>query len=871
MERWLYRVRLQLRSLFRTDAVDRELDDELQDHVDRLTEAHVARGMPRTEARRQALLALGGLEQRKEECRDTRRVRFIQDAAQDIRYAARTLRRMPGFAAAAIGTLTLGLGATIAIFTVVNGVLLRPLPFPQPDRLHYVTLAMPTPFMPQPAMADAHYLELRAADRSFEHLSLYSSRKFNLTNAGEPAVISAGVATAEFFDVLRVPPALGRTFLPDDGQKGREPVIVLGDRLWRNRFNSDPAIVGRNATLDSMSYQIVGVMPPGFEFPTGVDAWVPQVVQLTPGNSLMWPVIGRLKSDVTLAQARAEFDALASWLQPERSGWLVGIYPLKDLLVAGIRRPLQIFVVAVMFVLLIACANVANLLLARASGRHREIAMRAALGASRMRLVRQLLTESTVVSLIGAALGLLLARWLVPALLMLAPKGRIPRPEMIYFDGVVVAFAVSAAGITALVFGLPPALRATRLRGSPSLMSDVRAMPSGSERLRGALVVCEIALALVLLTGAGLMLKSVLRLSAVESGYDADRVVTLNLDLPGSIYSSVERAQAFHTEMLARLATLPEVDAVGAINWRPLGDMIISGDFSADGIVPTRSINVDKPAVSPGYFRAMGIRVRRGREFEPSDMTVNAPVAVVSRSVAQLLDPAEDVLGKRVRVWGPKDWLSIVGVVDDVKQFGPTQPAHPAIYTTYLQPRHAFFLTHMTFVVRAKSDPLALVPAIRTVLRTVDQNQPAASIALMSDVMSATTAGPTFQSGLLGVFALLAVFLALIGTYGVLTYSVSQRTHEIGLRIALGADRRGVLWMVIRRTMLLGIAGVLIGIGGAWLTTRLLATLLFETTPTDPAIFTVVAVLLFTAAVVAGVVPARRATRVDPLVALRHE
>ena len=871
VERWFYRMSLHLRALFRGKAVDGELDEELQDYVDRSTQQYTARGLSPADARRQALLALGGVEQRKEECRDTHGVRLTQDLVQDIRYAFRTLRRTPAFAAAAIGTLTLGLGATIAVFTVLHGVLLRPLPFPQPDRLHYLTLAMPGPFLPQPAMVDAHYVEFRSADRSFEHLAAYSIRKFNLTNAGEPAVIAAGTATTEFFEVLGVKPALGRTFLPDDGQKGREPIVVLGDRLWRNRFGSDPAIVGKDAMLDGIRYLIVGVMPAGFDFPVGADVWVPHVMQLSRRNSLLWPVAGRLKPDVTLAQARGEFEAIASRLQPDRTGWLVGVYPLKDQLVGGVRRPLEIFAAAVMFVLLIACANVANLLLARASGRHREIAMRAALGASRMRLVRQLLTESTVISLIGATFGVLLAGWLIPALLALAPKGRIPRVDMIRIDGVVVAFATGIAIITALVFGLVPALRVTRRRGTVSLAEMGRATPARHDWLRGSLVVGEIALALVLLTGAGLMLKSFLRLRGVDTGFRTDRVMTLNLDLPGSVYSSVEKMQTFHGDMLARLEALPDVDAVGAINWRPLGDMTIKGDFSADGIVLAESINVDKPAVSPGYFRAMGIRVVRGREFEPADMSSNARVAVVSRSVARLLDSGEDVLGKRVRVWGPQDWLTIVGVVDDVRQFGPTQPAHPAIYTTYLQPRNTFFLSHMTFVVRAKSDPLALVPAIRTVLRTIDRNQPAASIALMSDVVNAATADPSFQARLLGVFAFLAVALALVGTYGVLTYSVSQRTHEFGLRMALGAGRARLLWMVVRRTLLLGIAGVLIGVGGAWLATRLLTTLLFETTPTDPATFIMVAVVILTAATVAGFVPARRATRVDPLVALRHE
>jgi putative ABC transport system permease protein len=528
-----------------------------------------------------------------------------------------------------------------------------------------------------------------------------------------------------------------------------------------------------------------------------------------------------------------------------------------------------------MFVLLIACANVANLLLARASAREREIAVRAALGAGRARLIRQLLTESTLLALAGGTLGILAARWGVPALLALAPRGRIPRLEMIVVDRSVLAFAIGVSLLTGIVFGLAPALRLTRRRFAGSLLPGGRMLQGGQERLRAALVVGEIALALTLLTGAGLMLKSFLRLRAVDPGFRPDHAVALTVNLPGSRYSTVQKVHAFHHDTLARLSSLPDVVVAGAVNWRPLGEQHMNGGFQVEGrpALPI-DFNVDKQAISPGYFGAMGITLVRGRDFSDSDDAAGPGVAIVSRSVARALSPSEDVVGQRVTLEDrptPADWLTIVGVVNDVKQLGPALPSHPAIYRPYPQIQRPSLLRHMNFVARTATDPVRILPSIRDVLRAVDKDQPAASIALMNDVMSSTTAEPGFHMRLLGTFAMLAVMLALLGTYGVLAYSVALRTHEIGLRMALGARTPDVLWMVIRRTLMLGAAGIVIGIAGALFATRILASLLFEITPTDPATFGAVALTILIAALAAGLIPARRATLVDPLVALRHE
>jgi putative ABC transport system permease protein len=686
--------------------------------------------------------------------------------------------------------------------------------------------------------------------------------------------------TVEFFDALAVKPAMGRTFLPDDGQEGREPVVVMSDRLWRARFGSDAAIVGKPVTLNAVRHTVVGVMPAGFDFPRNAAAWTPHVITLNPGNSMLFPVLGRLKPGVTVTQAHAAFDALIDALpdapsREERSSWAIGILPLKEILVGNVRRPLQIFAGAVLVVLLIACANVANLLLARASVREREIAVRAAIGAGRWRLVRQLLTESTLLSLAGAALGTLLARWAVPMLLALAPAGRIPRTEMIRIDAQVIAFAIAVAAATSVVFGLAPALRLTGRRFAGSLLPGGRSLIPLQEGFRTALVVGQIALALVLLTGAGLMAKSFLRLRAVDPGFNTDNVVRLSVELPDIKYSTPPQLHAFHQDMLARLSELPNVVAAGSVNWLPLGEMHLNGDFRIAGRADSLPFYVDKPAVSPGYFRAMGIRLLRGRDFNEHDTATSLNVVVVSRTVAKAIDPSEDVIGKQVRLWTssakPEVWQTVVGVVDDVKQTGPSGKSHPAIYQPYPQVSQRSFLSHMTYLVRTNSDPLAVVPALRHVLSAVDKDQPATAVGLLAESLDRATAEPGFYARLLGTFALLAIALALVGTYGVIAYAVAQRNHEIGVRMALGARGTSVLWLIVRRTLVLGGAGVIIGTGAAWLATRLLESVLFDIEPTDPATFGAVAIAVFIAALLAGLIPARRATRVDPLIALRHE
>jgi len=878
-ERLLHVLTMRVRAVFRSRALDDDLDEELRWHVDHLIQANIERGMSPGAARRAALVAMGGLQQRREECRESRRMRLVDECAQDVRYAIRSLSHARTFTLAAIATLTLGIGASVAVFAVVNGVLLRPLPFPQPDRLYLVAMSPPNRFGIPPALADHNYAALQRRDTPFTRLATFGTFDGGLVGAGDPVVVKAGSVTTEFFDVLGVPPVYGRTFNADDGKAGVEPTIVLSEALWREHYAGDLSVLGRDVTLNGVRRVVIGIMPAGFQFPAGVEAWTPQVVRLSAGNSLMFPVIGRLKPGVTSGQARAQFDSLRRDLpqQPpaDASAWTIGLIPLKELLVGNLRRPLTIFAGAVIFVLLVACANVAHLLLARGSHRRRELAVRVALGATRSRIVRQLLVESAILAWAGGAAGLLVAHWTVPALLALAPGGRIPRLEMIRIDAWVLAFAFGASLLTALTCGLIPALRATRARTPESLLPTAgRTFGAGQERLRRTLVIGEIAIALVLLAGAGLLLKSFLRLQAVETGFDTRHVVTLNLDLPEATYSEAPRLHVFHRDLLDRLKKVSDVTAVGLVNWRPLGTMHLNGDFSVEGKDGEAEFLVDKPTVSGGYFAAMGIRLLQGREFDSRDTATGAPVAIVSRSVARYLDSSDNVLGRRVSLRTParaEDWLTIVGVVDDVRQYGPSQASRPAIYKPFEQVAQRIFLSHVSYVLRTSSDPRGTIPALRSALRDTDRNQAASSIALMDDVMFLATAEPRFHTRLLGTFAVLALMLAAVGVYGVLAYAVAQRTHEIGVRMALGARATAVVWMVLRGTLWMGAAGVALGSAGAFAATRLLTPFLFETTPTDLATFAAVAGTMFATALAAGAIPARRATRIDPLVALRHE
>jgi putative ABC transport system permease protein len=867
-----------IRALIRHKAVEGELDEELRFHLERQVEKYVRRGLSREEAQQRARVEFGGVELAKEECRDARGVNFIETVPQDLRYGVRTLRKNPGFTAVAVLTLALGIGANTAVFTVVNGVLLRPMPFPEAERLVLVSLTpRGGPFEWQPGVSDRDYLAFVEQDQAFERVASFTSRATaNLTGAGDPVQIPVAYVTTDFFPTLRTNPAMGRGFLTEEDEPGRDNVVVLSHELWKERFGADLEISGKTVRLDGISHTVVGVMPAGFAFPE-VKLWMPLKIRIDEHNSFTRPVVGRLKPGVTSQQVQAELGAFAERrpLGPgeNKADRMPLIIPLKDLLVANIRPSLLVFAGAVAFVLLIACANVANLFLARAAGRGHEMALRSTLGAGRWRLVRQLLTESTLLSLAGGACGILIAFWGVPALLALAPAGKVPRIEMIRMDGWVLAYTFGISVITGIVFGSAPAFQATRRDARESLSQAGRSVTGGHERLRGALTVSEIALALVLLTGAGLLLKSFLRLQAVNPGFSPHSVLTITVDLPDSTYRTAAQMRAFHVRSLDELSRLPGVSASGAVNLLPLGGFLTMGTFQVEGSQRPPGFMVDKPCISPGYFKAMGMLLLSGREFTEADNETAPGVVVVSQSVARTLWPGQDPVGKRISMEDepkPEDWLTVVGVVGDVKQRGLAQSSDAAIYQPYLQIASPFFLSHMTFVVKTASSSESVAAGIRTVLRSVDKNQPI-SIASMDTLVAATTAESRFQTRLLAAFALVSLALTIGGIYGVLAYSVAQRTREIGVRMALGAQDADVLKMLLRKALVLTFAGIFLGGAGALALTRVLEKFLFEVKPSDLPTFAAVTVILALSALAACYVPARRAMKVDPIVALRYE
>jgi predicted permease len=864
-------------NLFQRDELSKNLDEELQYHLDARTRDNLKAGMTPEAARSDARKRFGNRTLAKERTHEMNIIGLLETIGQDVRYALRSLYKSPGFTAVAILALGLGIGATTAVFAIVNGVLLRPLPFPQAERLFLISY-MPEhgPFkFDAPVLLDRHYVVFERQQQTFEGVATFGQNSVTLTGAGDAIRVPAAMVTSSFFPVLRVNPAIGRTFLPQDS----DGVALLSDKLWRSRFGADPSILGKTISLDGIGHSVIGIMPPGFKFPYDAEVWFPLAVGISSHNAFFRPAIGRLRPSVSREQAQAELDALAKGLPIEaldrRSDMVAEILPLKDLLVGKIRKSLLIFLGAVAFVLLIACANVANLQLMRGTSRRQEIAVRTALGARRGRLIRQLLTESTLLSLGGAAAGMLLAIVGAPALLSLAPIGRVPRIEEIHIEGSVLAFALGLGTFTGILFGIVPALQATGRELLDFLGQSGRAITGRREGLRSVLVVSEIALALVLLTGAGLMLKSFLRMRAVNPGFRPDNILTMTVDLPDSVYQTTTAIQEFHTRTLEQLSNIPGVVATGAVNWLPLGTSLVRGDFHLEGGRPLpQNYNVDKPAVSSEYFRIMGIRLVSGRFFSSRD-NLNAPsVAIVSQSVARDLWPGEDPIGKRLTLEddpAPQDWLTIVGVVDDVRQKSLTDQPHRAIYQPYEQVRRPFFLSHMTFVVRTATDPQSVAAAMRGVLQEVDRSQPVQSIAPMADLISSSTAEPLFQARLISIFSMLALLLSAIGIYGVLAYSITERTREIGIRMAFGAEKSDITRMVLKRSLLLVTAGVVLGVAGAVAMTRVLARFLFEVKPTDPVTFVAVVLLLVVVALLAGLLPARRATRVDPLVALRWD
>jgi putative ABC transport system permease protein len=799
---------------------------------------------------------------------------------KDIRFGLRTLARNPGTTLAALLALALGIGANTAIFSVVSGVMLEPLPYPEPDELMFVLEKNPELGFPRFSVSPHNFEDWRRESRSFTGLVAIDNTRMNLTGGDQPESVQGVRVSADFFRVLGKEPVRGRGFRREEERLGSHRVAVISHGLWQRRFGSEPSAVGATLRLDGEPYTIVGIAPPGFDFPQERDLWVPLAFDMAQenrgGHYLL--VLGRLADRVSEEQAQAEMDGIAARIArayPDvQTGWGVEIVPLRELIVEDVRPALLILLVFVSFVLLIACANVANLLLARVASRERELAVRTALGAGRARLVRQMLTETMVLFLAGGALGLLLAFWGIRALLALDPDG-IPRAQEIGLDGRVLAFTLLVSLLTGLLFGLVPALSAAGRQLAESLKEGGRAMAGGvrGRLMRNLLVLGQVALTLVLLVGAGLLIQSFSRLQAVDPGFRPEGVLTARVALPPAEYAEPARQIAFHQHLLERLQGLPGVESAATIFPLPLGESNMVLAFTVEGRPappPNEVPNTNVRGVSPDYFRVLGIALRQGRVFTHQDVQGSLPVVVVNETMAKKIWPGESPLGKRITFGDPAqpgDWLTVVGVVADVRhQALNEEPGSEAYWPQYQQP-----FADASLVLRTSRDPASLADGVRQAVRSLDPNLPVDQIRTMEDRVAQSLAQSRFKMVLLTLFAGLALVLAAVGLYGVVSYSVAQRTHEIGIRMALGAERRNVLRLVVRQGMVVVLIGVAVGLAGAWYASRFLAGQVYGVSAKDPVTFLAVPLVLLAVALLANYLPARRATQVDPLVALRQE
>ncbi len=805
---------------------------------------------------------------------------------QDVRYGLRGLLNQRGLTVVAVLSLALGIGANTAIFSLVNAVLFKPLPLSDPERLALVWEEQPLVGAVRDSPAPGNYSDWKTQNQVFEDMAAFSWLSLNLTGDGEPEKLSAYGITANAFPLLGVGPALGRNFLPEEDRPGADKVAILSHGLWQRRYGGEAGILGRSVRLDGEQYTVVGVMPAGFQFlQSYIGLWVPAALspeELARRDMHYLTVVARLKPGATYEQAQTDISAITERIalsDPDESrGLKSSVVPLREQLTGNVRRPLFLLAAAVGFVLLIACANIANLLLARSTGRRKEIAVRTALGASRGRIVRQLLTESVLLAGAGGAAGLLLAAWsfeflkkLIPDSLMLSADLRI--------DATALGYALIISCLTGVVFGLAPAWQASRVELNEVLKQGGGrgGLGAGGGRLRGALVVLEVGLALVLLVGAGLMIQTVFHMREQYAFFQPERVLTVRTVLPERKYGELERRSAYYDEVLSRVQALPGVVSAGYTTSVPLQWKGGANGFTPEGPPPPPGVatNAIHRQVSANYLQTLGITLREGRYFEERDNRQSQPVMIVNETMARKYWPGESALGKRIKFNLPQGydpWRAIVGVVADVRQMGMDAPVKAEMYFPYRQiASHAFYKPRDLVVRAATGDPLALVPSVRGVVNAVDADQPLSNIATMDKLLADETGSRGLVMILLAAFAGLALLLAALGIYGVLAYFVTQHVPEIGVRLALGARPRDILALVLKKGMGLTLGGLALGLAAAYGLTRLVEGLLFGVTATDPLTFGAVALLLGGVALVACLVPARRATKVDPMVALRYE
>lgn len=896
MPEWKEEVKKRLSRLNLEPAHEAEIVEELAQHLEDVYQRTLRGGATEAEATNAALQELATDDLLQQEMRTSQtpfkeaavaggptKSNLIADLLHDLRYAARLQRKNPGFTIVAVIALALGIGANTAIFSVVNTVLLRPLPYRDPERLVMVWEDASKYGYPRDTPAAANFIDWRDQNQVFEGMAAIADSSFNLTGTGDPERLEGRRVSANLFQLLGVEPQVGRVFTAAEDQPGAQRVVLLSYALWQRRFGGDPNIVGQALTLNGESYVVVGVMPARFQFPTSDDqAWVPiaftQQEAENRGRHYL-QVLARLKPGVSLTQAQSQMSTIAARLQqqyPQSNAELGAVVqPLQEHLVGDIKPALLILLGAVGLVLLIACANVANLLLARAAVRQKEIAVRVALGAGRRRLIRQFLTESVLLSTLGGLVGLAIAYGGLLLLKAFIPEN-ISQAREISIDLKVLGFTFLVSVATGLIFGLAPAIQAARFNQIETLKEGGRDAASGGsgKRLRGLLVTAEVAISLVLLIGAGLLINSFLRLRSVDPGFRAENLLTMKIVLPQPKYADFERRSAFYSDLIQRVQSVPGVRSAAVTTNLPLyrqGNSIGVGIEGQPPPPPGQERIVVTRIVSPGYFDTMGIQLLRGRHLTEQDTATTPNAVLISETMARRYWPGEDAIGRRIStgtVTSADDWIQIVGVVKDVRQFQLNAEPRPQMYLSY---RQAGFFEPRDLVVKTDVDPSRLAATVRKAVWEIDRDQPVSNIQTMDEIMADSIARQRFSMLLLAIFAAVALVLAAVGIYGVMSYSVAQRTREIGIRMALGAQTGAVLKLAVVYGMKLVIAGILIGLVAAFALTRVMSTLLFGVTPTDPTTFTLISLILVAVAALASYVPARRATRVNPIIALRYE
>jgi putative ABC transport system permease protein len=805
----------------------------------------------------------------------------MESLLQDLRYAFRSFSKKPGFTTVAVLTLALGIGANTAIFSVVNSIILKPLPYRDPDRLAMVWMDNARINVKEDWHSYPNYVDYRDNTQTFEDIAIFNNRSLNLTGDGEPERVPGAHGSANLFTVLGVEPIRGRTFTVEEEERERDLVVVIGYGLWQRRFGGDPDVIGRKIDLNGVGREVIGVMPEGFHFPArDTEMWVPPGLnqRSREARGSFWiQAIGRLKPAVTIEQARADMSGIAAGIVerfPYMEGYGSNIVPYHEQVVGNVKPALLVLLGAVAFVLLIACTNVANLLLSRAAARERETSIRIALGAGRSRLIRQFLTESVLLGVASGAVGVALAYWGLNVLIAAAPQ-ELPRLNQIGIDGRVLGFSLVVSVLTAVIFGLVPALQASKPDLNESLKEGGRGATTGTQgrRVRNALVVAEVAIALVLLIGAGLMIRSFLHLQRTDVGFNPDNLLTMRVQLSGTKYREGTAVSTFYQQLLERVEALPGVKAAGAVSAIFLSKTPNSTNFSIEGRPdppPQERVEVPVDSVSPGLFETMQVRLIRGRFFENRDAREAPRVVIINETMARRFWPGEDPLGRRMKYGDSSSedqWKEIVGIVADVRRTGFDDEVRPETFLPHAQASSGA----MTLVIRTDSAPLELAATARAAVRDIDRDQPVFDIKTMDETLGNMMAQRRLNMILFAIFAALALVLASVGIYGIISHSVTQRTHELGVRMALGARAVDVLKLVLRQGMGLSLAGIAIGLIASFLLTRVMSSFLYGVSATDPLTFVAIALVLALVALVASYIPARRATKVDPIVALRYE